>query len=153
MNETHHPQGGGHLSHATPGHSQSHHSPTHAGGPKISAMPNVKPEAVDLEPLGLIEDIEEIDTAGEKKIRAFGVADGAHRSRQWKRTPHIPGHGAVRVRSFHGKLSDQGMEYLDNAINYWLDEHPDVEVKFVTSTVGTFEGKMREPALILNLWY
>ena len=35
----------------------------------------------------------------------------------------------------------------------WLDAHPEVEVKFVTSTVGIFEGKMREPALILNLWY
>jgi len=155
MNETHHPQGG----HPHP----AHHGPTHTGstqagstqaaGPKIAAIPNIKPEEVDLEPLGLVDEIEEVDAASEKKIRAFGVNDGGHRRRDWKRTPHMPGHGAVRVRTFHGKLSDQGMEYLDNAINDWLDEHPDVEVKFVTSTVGTFEGKIREPALVLNPWY
>lgn len=146
MNETHHAHGAGH-------HAQPHHGTTQSGPPKIAAIPNVKPEEVDLEPLGLVDEVEEVDAGSEKKIRAFGVADSGHRNRSWKRTPHLPGHGAVRVRSFHGKLSDQGMEYLDNAINDWLDEHPDVEIKFVTSTVGTFEGKIREPALILNLWY
>ena len=57
------------------------------------------------------------------------------------------------MKSFHGKYSDQGLQYLDDAVNEWLDAHPDVEVKFVTSTVGVFEGKIREPALVLNLWY
>jgi hypothetical protein len=37
---------------------------------------------------------------------------------------------------------------MDNQINEWLDANPEVEVKFVTSTVGVFEGKMREPALV-----
>ena len=63
------------------------------------------------------------------------------------------GTGACRVRSFHGRLSSQGLEYMDNQINEWLDHNPDVEVKFVSSVVGVFEGKMREPAIILNLWY
>jgi hypothetical protein len=57
------------------------------------------------------------------------------------------------VKTFHGKYSDQGMEHLDDVINEWLDNHPEVEVKFVTSTVNVFEGKIREPALVLNLWY
>ena|SRR5437762_6643112 len=86
------------------------------------------------------------------KIKAFG-SDLRHRQHQWKRQPHVTGQGATRMKSFHGKYSDQGLEYLDDAINEWLDSHPEVEVKFVTSTVAVFEGKVREPALVLNLWY
>ena len=61
--------------------------------------------------------------------------------------------GAVRMKSFHGRLSDNGLEYLDNSVNEWLDAHPEVEVKFVTSTVGLYDGKIKELALILNVWY
>jgi uncharacterized protein YcnI len=117
------------------------------------------PTEKELEPLTLIED----DTpatvtahapaaAPPKKIQAFG-ADAHVRKQDWKRALQKTGNGATRVRSFHGKYSEQGLEYLDNAINEWLDTHPDVEVKFVTSTVMTFEGKIREPALVLNVWY
>ena len=87
-----------------------------------------------------------------KKIVALG-ADAHRAHHDWKRVPVKTGTGACRVRSFHGKYSEQGLEYLDNAINEWLDGHPEVEVKFVTSTVMTFEGKIREPALVLNVWY
>jgi ABC-type glycerol-3-phosphate transport system substrate-binding protein len=87
------------------------------------------------------------------KIRAFGIAGATNTSADWKRTAHVNKTGAVRVRSFHGRLSDQGMEYLDHSVNEWLDKNPDIEVKFVTSNVGLFEGKLKEPALILNIWY
>jgi hypothetical protein len=63
------------------------------------------------------------------------------------------GQGAVRVRSFHGRLSDEGMAFMDEKINDWLDAHPEIEVKIVTTTIGTFEGKIREPALVVNVWY
>jgi len=87
-----------------------------------------------------------------KKIQAFN--DGfVSRNRNWKRQLIKTGNGATRVKSFHGKYSDQGLEYLDSAVNDWLDNNADVEVKFVTSTVMTFEGKIREPALVLNVWY
>jgi hypothetical protein len=91
-------------------------------------------------------------SAAPKKIVALG-ADAHRAHHDWKRVPVKTGTGACRVRSFHGKYSEQGLEYLDNAINEWLDGHPEVEVKFVTSTVMTFEGKIREPALVLNVWY
>jgi hypothetical protein len=45
------------------------------------------------------------------------------------------------------------LEYLDDSVNKWLDAHPEVEVKFVTSTVGMYDGKIKELALILNVWY
>jgi hypothetical protein len=87
-----------------------------------------------------------------RKIVAFG-GDEKKLSENFKRQPIKTGNGACRVKSFHGKYSDEGLRYLDHAINVWLDEHPEVEVKFVTSTVMTFEGKTREPALVLNCWY
>lgn len=104
-----------------------------------------------LEPISLVESTEG-EASPASKIRAFGVGV-TQTARTWKRPTHANGTGAVRVRTFHGKLSEQGMDYMDTQINEWLDAHPDVEVKFVTSTVGQFEGKIREPALVLNVWY
>ena len=71
----------------------------------------------------------------------------------WTRGTHKNQTGAVRVRSFHCRLSDQGLEHIDHAINDWLDRHPDIEVKFSTSTIGQFDGKIKEAALIVNVWY
>jgi hypothetical protein len=42
---------------------------------------------------------------------------------------------------------------MDDKINEWLDGHPEIEIKNVTSTVGLYDGKIKEPALILNVWY
>lgn len=105
-------------------------------------------EEVELEPIGLVEGGADV----EKKIKAFGLVK-QERQRDWKRHTNTPGTGATRMKSFHGKLSEEGMGYLDEAVNDWLDNHPEVEVKFVTSTIGTFEGKIRMPALVLNIWY
>jgi len=132
----------------------------------------IRPTEADLDPIELVDDgLEEIPpipanpmnptaatatttTAAplKSKIKAFGP-EYAKKEHAWKRTPHRDGKGAIRVKSFHGKYSDQGMEHLDDVINEWLDNHPEVEVKFVTSTVNVFEGKIREPALVLNVWY
>ena len=42
---------------------------------------------------------------------------------------------------------------MDDKINEWLDAHPEIEVKFVTTAVGPYEGKIKEPALVMNVWY
>jgi hypothetical protein len=121
--------------------------------PSAAQRPPIAP-ASD-EPIALVEELLEDDlatTSAPKKIKAFGE-DGTKKHHDWKRKAAATGQGACRVRSFHGKYSDQGLQYLDDAVNEWLDANPDVEVKFVTSTVGVFEGKIREPALVLNLWY
>ena len=80
-------------------------------------------------------------------------AEAMIKQRSFKRKPHLGGQGACRVKTFHGKCSDQGMEYLDDAINAFLDEHPDIEVKHVTSNVAMFDGKFKDFALIVNVWY
>ncbi len=149
-------------------HAPAHHAPhpppmrpglaTGPGSarPGIMAPPSHMPSEKELEPLTLVEEAPESTTTtatmAPKKILAFG-ADLVTKQHAWKRQPVINGNGACRVKSFHGKYSEQGLEYLDNAINEWLDAHAEVEVKFVTSTVMTFEGKIREPALVLNVWY
>jgi hypothetical protein len=147
--------------HGTPGlHPQHHVTPglhpqpqrmAPAGQPQRPAPVAPPPD----DPIALVEELteEEVGTATPaKKIKAFGE-EGMRKHHDWKRTPVVSGQGACRVKSFHGKYSDQGIQYLDDAINEFLDSHPEVEVKFVTSTVMVFEGKIREPALVLNLWY
>jgi hypothetical protein len=105
----------------------------------------------DESPLELEE--EHPEEAGHSKIHGVSSASGPTSAQSWSRGTHKNQTGAVRVRSFHCRLSEQGLEYMDHAINDWLDRHPDVEVKFTTSTVGPFDGKIKEPALILNVWY
>jgi hypothetical protein len=127
--------------------SDTHHS--HLPGIASQPVTHAKPQ--DLDPIELIDE-KEAQVAAAHKIKAFGSETVRH-DHASKRKLNTNGTGATRVRSFHGKYSDQGLEFLDHLINEWLDAHTDVEVKFVTSTVGVFEGKIREPALVLNLWY
>ena len=62
--------------------------------------------------------------------------------------------GATRCRIFHAKLTDGALSFMGDTINDWLDEHPDIAIKHVTSTIGIFEGKVHaEPNLILSLFY
>lgn len=125
--------------------------PTIQPPPRFGVSPMTPPRQEE-EPIGLIGDQEA--AAAEGKIKAIGVgAGGSVRREQYQRNCVNTGQGACRVRSFHGRLSAQGLEYLDNQINEWLDHSPEVDIKLVTTNVGVFEGKMREPALIVNVWY
>lgn len=88
-----------------------------------------------------------------KKIRAFEQKlGGVAHEENWNRTPNITGTGAIHVKSFHCKLTGDSLEFLDMQINEWLDAHPQYEVKQVTTSVGDWSGKTREPALIVNVW-
>jgi hypothetical protein len=131
-------------------------SPTPGGmPPPIPARPAPRPAAADDEAIAL----EDADDDGDlmaapttpSKIK-FGAEIGV-KKHAWKRQPTRTGAGACRVRTFHGKLSDQGLEYIDEAINVWLDEHPEIDIKFVTTNVGMFDGKFKDLALIVNVWY
>jgi hypothetical protein len=84
--------------------------------------------------------------AFEQKIGTTAVGGG------WVRKPSVTGTGAVHVKSFHCKLTGDSLEFLDKQINEWLDAHPDCEVKNVTTSVGDWTGKLREPNLIVQVW-
>jgi hypothetical protein len=125
-------------------------------------MPNGS-RAVE-EPLELVEDERPISpttptTAAPHppqpfKSKIHGMSSTGFAVHDWKRETHSNKTGAVRVRTFHCRLSEQGVEYLDAAINDWLERHHEIEVKFTTSVVGSWEGKLKgEPALIIMVWY
>ena len=85
-----------------------------------------------------------------KKITAI-EKDRRHED-EWARTPNTTGQGAIHVRTFHCKLTDDAMAFLDQSINEWLDAHPQYEVKLVTTTVGMVTGKIKDPHLICQVW-
>jgi hypothetical protein len=85
-----------------------------------------------------------------KNIKAFGVRK-AHED-HWNRTPNVTGTGAIHVKTFVTKLRLDAIDHLDTQVNEWLDAHPEYEVKFVTTTIGTLFGKNKEEALFMNIW-
>ena len=96
-----------------------------------------------------------IDTRNEsiglsKKITAFG--SGTKQESAWLRQPNATGTGATHVKTFHSKLTDDALRYVDQQLNEWLDQNPEFEVKLVTTTIGTFTGKVKEPHLICQVW-
>jgi hypothetical protein len=132
-------------------------SPTPGGTPPMPARHAPQPVPADEEAIAL----EDADDDGDGDLLAapttpskikFGAELGI-KKHAWKREPVRTGTGACRVRTFHGKLSDQGLEYIDEAINVWLDEHPEIDIKFVTTNVGMFDGKFKDLALVVNVWY
>ncbi len=94
--------------------------------------------------------VEESPLGLNKKITAFGK-DRRHED-AWTRTPNTTGAGAIHVKTFHSKLTDDALAYMDQSVNEWLDAHPQYEVKFVNSTIGTLTGKLKEPHIICQVW-
>lgn len=107
------------------------------------------------EALSLVSD-DEMGAAGHTEIRSFSEGStlaGVHKDVGFKRPLAGVGEPATRVRTFHGKLTEAGLAHMDEQINEWLDTHPDIFIKNSASTVGTFEGKTKEPHLLVTLFY
>ncbi|MHC4216954.1 MAG: hypothetical protein ACYSU7_00725 [Planctomycetota bacterium] len=110
--------------------------------------PAPAPPARDPAPLPVATGVGQV--AATKKITAFGKE--ARHEEKWARTPNLTGQGAIHVRTFHSKITEDALTYMDQTINEWLDAHPQYEVKFVNSTVGILSGKLKEPALLCQVW-
>ena len=89
-------------------------------------------------------------TGAPGKITTFGKEKRHEDS--WSRSPNTTGAGAIHVKTFHCKLTEDALMYMDQTINEWLDAHPQYEVKFVGSSIGIMTGKLKEPALICQIW-
>ncbi len=92
--------------------------------------------------------------SGGSKIRTFEqrLTSGRHED-TWNRTPNSPGTGAIHVKSFHCKFTEESLINIDQLINEWLDAHPQYEVKFVTTSHGEWKGKFGvEPCLVVQVW-
>lgn len=112
-----------------------------------NVIPEPVPQPVRREPAG-------VAVQEPSKIRQLGQAlGGATRHEDsWARSPNVTGTGAIHVKSFHCKLTGDCLNLLDQQINEWLDAHPQYEVKFVTTNVGEWTGKTKDPALIVSVW-
>lgn len=87
------------------------------------------------------------------KIQVFEQRLGAKKHEEnWNRTPNANGTGAIHVKSFHCKLNDDSLVYMDQQVNEWLDAHPQYEVKFVTTSIGEWQGKMKEMQMVVQVW-
>lgn len=88
------------------------------------------------------------------KIQAFEQKLGVRKHEDnWTRTPNVTGTGAIHVKTFHCKMNDDAIAFLDQQINEWLDAHPQYEVKNISTTVGEWTGKLgKEAHLIVSVW-
>lgn len=82
----------------------------------------------------------------------LGVAQGWDDS-QWKRPIDPRAITATRCRTFHAKLTDSALEYMNEVINAWLDKNDSIAIKFAVSNIGIFEGKHAEPHVIVTMFY
>ena len=128
------------------------------GGARLTPVAPAAPAAPAQAPIEPAEDnsvaIVDLPDSAEtpSKIQVFGVKNlGADRN--YKRQANVTGNGAVHVRTFHGHLSDDGLERMDNKINDFLEAHPEIEIKFATTTIGLWDGKTKDQMLIVNVWY
>jgi len=127
---------------------------------KEPVRPATPPEKKDVtdEKITLEPEDEVPPTSGMSKIRAFGLggitgAKKDHDTSHLRRRLIQSEQAATRCRTFHAKLSDASLAYLDNQINEWIDTEPEVSIKFATSCIGVVEGKHAEPHLIVTLFY
>ena len=129
--------------------SKIQHSTPNIGQPEPAPPPAPsKPASLDPEPVQMAD--VSGPTAVPKQITAFGKEK--RHEEEWSRTPNANDTGAIHIKTFHSKLTDDALAYMDRQINEWLDAHPEYEVKFASSTVGILSGKVREPHVICNVW-
>jgi len=81
-------------------------------------------------------------------VRAYRASTGATSATP---DPTLP--TATRCRTFHSKLNEGAVAFMNDQINTWIDENPDLRIKFATSSIGVFEGKHADPNLILTIFY
>ncbi len=92
-------------------------------------------------------------------IRSFGggpggMGEGQSAAEDKLVRPLLTGSpNATRCRTFHSKLADAAMAYMNQQINEWADHRDDIEIKFATSCIGVVEGKHADPHLIVTVFY
>ena len=66
--------------------------------------------------------------------------------------PYLAKQLLADVKIDPAKRSKELTEEQVAQINQWLEEHAELEVKLVNTTVGEWQGKIKEPALIVQIW-
>ncbi|HNR29330.1 MAG TPA: hypothetical protein PKI11_00440 [Candidatus Hydrogenedentes bacterium] len=61
----------------------------------------------------------------------------------------------MKVHTFMGKVSIDGLHEMEGHVNEWLAEHP-VKVVDICQSFGMHkhhDGRREEPVLLITLWY
>jgi len=61
----------------------------------------------------------------------------------------------MRVQTFVGKVSIEGLRQMDDQINQWIEAH-NVEPRFTNQTFGCEHHRevlCEEPVVITSIWY
>jgi hypothetical protein len=61
----------------------------------------------------------------------------------------------MRVQSFIGKVTVEGLGQMDDHINHWIEEH-NVEPKMIKQSFGyerARESSQQEPVVVVTVWY
>jgi hypothetical protein len=140
-------------SHPLPGASRPLGQSGPTGQPTLTPRPlpgaPAKPKD-DFSPVGLVDSPHPgKETAS--KIQVYGV--GAMTEREYHRHANMTGNGACHVKSFHGRLNEDGLQRIDDKINEFMEAHPELEIKFATTTIGIWDGKTKDPSMIINVWF
>ena len=57
------------------------------------------------------------------------------------------------VKTFFTKLHAGAIEFMEEQINNWLNDNPDITVKQTNTVTGDIVGKKTEPNIIITVWY
>jgi len=86
-------------------------------------------------------------------VEAKGKKGGVKADADYKRPLQPGGPGATRCRTFHCRISEGAVNFMNDQISEWIDGSNDVTIKFATAVIGMFEGKHTEPNLIVTVFY
>lgn len=131
---------------------------TTAAGPGTAA-PTIQhfaktPEPED-NPISL-EGPDDAPGSGMSKIHSFATGSslaGVHHDEKLKRPLSGATDAPTRCRTFHSKLNDASIAYMNDQINEWVDSDVRIFIKTVSTAVGLFEGKHPEPHLFITMFY
>ena len=119
-----------------------------------AAVEAIEPIELDTPPA----DLSSSGTMSSSRIHGMSEATLGHKENAWdsshfkrKLDPTSP--FAIRCRTFHCKLSEGAIEFLNTQVNEWLDANPDIFIKIARTNIGPFEGKHTEPNLIVTLLF
>lgn len=124
------------------------------GGGAADVLPTVEEDG-DEAPLAMMDDLEDQNPLEGSQIRQFGTGLGlqGQMREDFQRPLLKDSRNATRCRTFHAKLTDAAIAHLNESINDWVDEHPDIEIKFAMSNIGVVEGKHQDQHLIVTVFY
>ncbi|MFQ5489539.1 MAG: hypothetical protein ACE5GE_02355 [Phycisphaerae bacterium] len=110
---------------------------------------------VDLSPVVM----DASESPGGTTIRSYsgdslaGASHGASGESKYQHPPNPDSPYASRCRTFHTKLNEGAVSFMQDQINSWADQDPNIRIKFASSAIGIFEGKHADPHLILTVFY